>query len=50
MTLQNIKKPLVKQRFAACRKAVQNTLQNLSFIDTFGAIFAFWLQKASKKH
>ena len=48
MTLQKIKKPLAKQRFAACRKVDQNTLYNLSFIDTFGPIFAFWVQKASK--
>ena len=47
-TLQNIKKPLVKQRFAACKKVVQNTLSNLSIIDTFGAVFTFWLQKVSK--
>ncbi len=33
-------KLLVKQRFGACKKVVQNTLQNLSFIDTVGALLA----------
>ena len=35
---------------ASCKKVVQNTLQNMSIIATFGAIFTFWLQKVSKKH
>ena len=37
-TLQNTTKPLATQRFGASEKVEQNTLQNLSFIDTFGAL------------
>ena len=47
-TLQNTKKPLATQRFGACKKVVQNTLWNLSFIDTFGARFGKGPSKSSK--
>ena len=47
-TSQNIKKPLVKQCFGAHGKVHQNTLQNLSIMETFGTVFAKWHSKVSK--
>ncbi len=44
-TLPNIGKPLVKQRFGACKKVYNKNLSNMK---TFGAAFAKWHQKVSK--
>ena len=48
-TMQNVKKALVLEHFGASRKCNKNTLWNMSFIETFGVIFAKGLSKLSKK-
>ena len=45
---RNIEKAMVKQRFRARRKVVQNTLSNQWNLNTFEAISAKWTQKAFK--
>ena len=43
-------KPLVKQRFGASTKVSENTLYNLAFTATFGALFAKRDPKVSRNH